>query len=223
MIRIKLFFDDPRLADPSRLDATTVSAEIGPGKVPLAGQVPEYSRGGVFKSKFVLRSKGAWLEVYEVSPRPARPATQLALDDVKRELEKALASFDKTAPRISRQGPDQTDIELGYSWVSTPQPGVYQVRAWVNPGESGKSYLKVFEATRNTPLSVRDIPGWSSARVGWSNSPSELFRYQSEITVWEGDAGTFYPARFELWFRPDSGDTERKLVERIFKIEGYED
>ncbi len=34
--------------------------------------------------------------------------------------------------------------------------------------------------------------------------------------------GQPYAARFELWFVPDSGQGERKLLERIFKIEGWQ-
>jgi hypothetical protein len=28
--------------------------------------------------------------------------------------------------------------------------------------------------------------------------------------------------RFEVWFKPDSTNPERKLAERIFKIEGWQ-
>ena len=38
----------------------------------------------------------------------------------------------------------------------------------------------------------------------------------------EGDWDKPYAARFEVWFKPDSDETERKLAERVFKIEGWQ-
>jgi hypothetical protein len=40
--------------------------------------------------------------------------------------------------------------------------------------------------------------------------------------IYEGDWGKPYAARFEVWFTPDAGGPERKLAERIFKIEGWQ-
>ena len=37
----------------------------------------------------------------------------------------------------------------------------------------------------------------------------------------EGDWGKPYAARFEVWFKPGSGQRERKLLERTFRIEGW--
>ncbi len=55
-----------------------------------------------------------------------------------------------------------------------------------------------------------------------SDKPKEQFFYNSEITVYEGDWETYYPALLELWFVPDCGKPERKLIEKIFKIEGWQ-
>ena len=40
--------------------------------------------------------------------------------------------------------------------------------------------------------------------------------------IGEGDWGKYYAARFEVWFDPDSGAPERKLLEKNFKIEGWQ-
>src|SRR5262249_33219944 len=93
------------------------------------------------------------------------------------------------------------------SVLQASQPGIYDVIAYVNPGEPGDVYLKVFEATKNTPLSPERIKwksGKSGARIGWSSDAETVFYYTSEIIVYEGDWGIFYPARFEVWFVPDS-------------------
>jgi hypothetical protein len=101
------------------------------------------------------------------------------------------------------------------------QGGIYLVHAYVNPGELGVAYLKVFEATRNTRLSEFRITKRSRKKTRWSDDPYTQFLYNTEITVYEGDWGVYYPARFELWFVPASGGPERKLFEKIFRIEGW--
>jgi len=100
--------------------------------------------------------------------------------------------------------------------------GRYNVYAHVNPGEPGSAYIKVFEATRNTPLSEYGTKRDSEKKMGWSGNKDSRYYYKSHIVVYEGDWGVYYPARFELWFIPDSGGPERKLVEKIFKIEGWQ-
>lgn len=213
--RIVIGFDGSVFAEPFRKKQT--SANVGVGDVPIrVVDDKEFNQGK--ESYFVLQSSKASVEVFEQSSRDARPITQLALAEVKRELESALISTNIVA------APPQPALESGEPEIQLAkgmQGGIYQVRAFVNPGESGRAYVKVFEATQNTPLSTDRIKPRSIARIGWSANLKEKFRYQSEITVYEGDWGNFYPGRFELWFIPDSGKPERKLVERIFRIEGW--
>jgi hypothetical protein len=57
--------------------------------------------------------------------------------------------------------------------------------------------------------------------MDFSENDNLKFIYESPITIYEGDWGVYYPARFELWFVPDSGQQERKLIEQIFKVEGW--
>ena len=55
-------------------------------------------------------------------------------------------------------------------------------------------------------------------------APDVLRRYLVSSPSWrvfeERDAT--YAARFEVWFVPDSGRPERKLMERVFRIEGWQ-
>ena len=113
--------------------------------------------------------------------------------------------------------PDRPDIVL----VDGIQGGIYWVHAHVNPGEEGNAYLKVFEATTNRRLSGYRIRERTEKTIKWSEKPNELFHYRTEVTVYEGDWDYYYPARFELWFVPTSGAPERKLVEKVFRIEGW--
>jgi hypothetical protein len=47
-------------------------------------------------------------------------------------------------------------------------------------------------------------------------------QYERPFTIYEGDWGKPYSARFEIWFIPDNGGKERKLVEKNYKVEGWQ-
>lgn len=216
--RIVIGFDGPVFVEPFERKGITTSARIGSGDTAVR-VVDDKAADQGQESYFVLRSQRAVVEVFEQSRIAARPATRLALVEVRRELEAALTSNGLASTNSS------AFAQLGEPSIALAngmQGGIYHVRAFVNPGEAGRAYLKVFEATRNTPLSTGRIPERSTVRIGWSANPRELFRYQCEMTVYEGDWGNYYPARFELWFIPDTGGSERKLVEKIFRIEGWQ-
>jgi hypothetical protein len=83
-------------------------------------------------------------------------------------------------------------------------------------------YLKAFEVTKGTALSGDRLKERSNEWIGWSENPKELFLSNTEFTIYEGDYGKPYAARFEVWFAPDSGAPERKLTEKVFKIEGWQ-
>jgi hypothetical protein len=213
--RIVIGFDGPVFADPFRKIITT--SQVGGGDVTIRVVDDKESDQGK-ESYFVLQSARASIEVFEQSRIDGRPATRIALAEIKHELEEALSSTNIVA-LLPQPEPESSEPAL--QLAKGMQGGIYHVRAFANPGEAGRVYLKVFEATQNTSLSAERIAPRSVSRIGWSTNSNEKFRYQSEITVYEGDWGTFYPGRFELWFIPDSGSPERKLIDRIFRIEGW--
>ena len=202
----------------------TTAAKISERIVHLKTIEDQKFKQGI-ESYLVLESKGAAVEIFEQSPSHNRPFTPLALQQVNNELKSVLASpvaqqrgFDPSLmpPASIKAGEPEIHLANGM------QGGIYFVRAYVNPGEPGYVYLKAFEATKNTPLSESRIPARSTEYIGWSNNPQEQFFYTCEITVYEGDWGVYYPARFELWFVPDSGKPERKLLAKIFRIDGWQ-
>ena len=83
-------------------------------------------------------------------------------------------------------------------------------------------YLKAFEITQDTRLSESELKEHSNEYIGWSDNPDELFYSNTHFTIYEGDWGKPYAARFEIWFIPDSGAPERKLMGKNFKIEGWQ-
>jgi hypothetical protein len=102
------------------------------------------------------------------------------------------------------------------------QPGIYGVSYSLNPGEPGVVHLKATEVTKGTRLSVELLRASSETRMTWSDDPEERFGTKTGFTIYEGDWGKPYAARFEVWFKPDASRPERKLAERFYKIEGWQ-
>lgn len=110
-----------------------------------------------------------------------------------------------------------TDFHLYNSF----QPGLYQYAFWTKRVEKGTIYLRVFEITQNDPLSTNRLRESSSLIIENPTDSVMKFNSATDLVIYEGDWGKPYAARFELWFKPDSGGQERKLIEKNYKIEGW--
>ena len=181
-------------------------------------------------------------DIFESSKAEGRPMTAKTLELAEKEFS-VLLSEDPEAWRmalpadaIRRDG--KPDIIL----YNSSYRGVYNADVWCNPKEPGFIYLKAFEITQGTPLSGNDFKSlmrkyWITAgtsqhvysleeetnvKMGYSKDPSELFFAPMRFTIYEGNWERCYGARFEVWFKPDSGQPDRKLLEKNFKIEGWE-
>jgi len=106
---------------------------------------------------------------------------------------------------------------LKFVLVNSFQPGIYSYYLWLNPKEKGTVYLKAFEITNNDPLSVQRLKQRSAIIVDSGN----LKLYNQEFTIYEGDWDYPYGARIEVWFMPESGSKEYKLLQKNYKIEGW--
>jgi len=164
-----------------------------------------------FESSMLFGDKDFCVDVFEQSAAKERRITNAALAFLKDEFA-ALKLPEDAAVR----GPEQFVLR------NDTQPGIYNLTLRINPGEPGVTYLKAYEVTKGTRLSEDRLYDRSNERVGWSDDPSEKFLYENEFTIYEGDWGKPYAARIEVWFRPDSGKGERKLMERVCKIEGWQ-
>ncbi len=219
--RIVLGIDGPALDPGWGTPLTDVTAGSGKVELEIGESVNHHT-----ESYLVLRSEGPVLEIYEDADTHARPLTALALSRIEAELGALWHSQTARTRGFDPALMPPESVKRGDPEIHLVQTrsggGIYLVYSYLNPGEDGHVYLKVFEATRNTPLSERRIARRSTAYVGWSDDPGEVFFSNTQITVYEGDWGVFYPARFELWFVPASGGPERKLIEKIFKIEGWQ-
>ncbi len=175
----------------------------------------EYYNGKI--SHFVLKSDWAILEIYEESKDYSRPFTKLAISQIKKELKDVLDSQSIDTSKYKTSS-DKEDITL-INWM---QWWIYFVNANINPWEEWYVYLKVFEVTKNIPLSEISIKEDSTEYIWWSNKPEDKFFYNTEIIIYEWDWWDYYPARFELWFVPKKWWEERKITEKVFKIEWWQ-
>jgi hypothetical protein len=195
------------------------------GKRPVK---PVMRRGNnLHESRVMIECGGVWVEIFEQSGKPERRVTKATVAALEQEFSKflvdpenALAGARARSNELARRlvGQDGQPFRL----VTGMQPGIYVVVYSLNPGEPGSVYLKAFELTKATPLSVDRLRSRSETRMTWSTDPAERFGAKAGFTVYEGDWGKPYAARFEVWFKPDSGQPERKLADRIFKIEGWQ-
>lgn len=199
--RVRLLLNDIAIAKARRAEVT--SAKLNDGLVDVAIFDPAPGQPG-FRSTLLITDalEKFAIEIYEQSPTRSRIGTIVWLNLLKQELSGGFKNHLE-----ERAGHQALSISGGY--------GIYKVYGLVNPGEPGWMTLRVFEATKNTPLSAEEVLRRSNERIGWSKTSADKFYYQSEVTIYEGDWGTFYPARFELWFSPDSGGPARKVAERM--------
>ncbi|MCU0871674.1 MAG: hypothetical protein MUE50_04960 [Pirellulaceae bacterium] len=189
---------------------------------------PQMTLGNnLHESRVMIECGGVWVEVFEQSGEPERRVTKATVTALEEEFSEflrnpkaALAAAQARSRELASRlvGKDGQPFRL----LTGMQPGIYGVAYSLNPGEPGSVYLKAFEVTKGTPLSADRLEAASKTRMTWSTETSERFGAKAGFTVYEGDWGKPYAARFEVWFKPDSGKTERKLAERIFKIEGWQ-
>lgn len=114
-----------------------------------------------------------------------------------------------------------TKIFPDFELYQTELPGIYKFIIWTEQIENGTVFLKAFEVTGEKSLSTIEIRENSALQI--SNPTNEIKEFgPSTFMINEGDWGKFYAARFEVWFSPDNTKKgERKLMEKIYKIEGY--
>ena len=179
------------------------------------------------ESFLVVGQAGLWFEFAETSRQEPRIETRKAmtwlreflrtLRDSERELERAGYASALMKPGSIRHGAPTLHVRDGW------QPGIFNVEAWVNPGRPGLAYMKAFDARTGQRLSERRLFRPTNERTGWSKDPRQLFVYNClDMKIDEGDWDHTYDARFELWFRPDDGAAERKLVSLTRAISGWQ-
>lgn len=93
--------------------------------------------------------------------------------------------------------------------------GRYQSFIWAKPTEEGILFLRAFDAIHNFEL--EQISRQTEMTVDNRNRSI----YSHDLTIYDGVWGSYYLARFEVWFKPNNSRNEQKIGEQVFKIEGW--
>ena len=193
-----------------------------PGTTPLADR-PEpqavfLTRSGrLDQSSFEVRCGHVLVEIFEETPGAERRMTKVALIELEKEFRawRESGHFDSSLlpPGSVQREPSSLDL---YDRGQNDPVAFFRFRAWVNPGEPGAIQLRVFEVTSGrTP--ERGHPNFQ--RAGWSIDAGEAFWHDGDTIFTKDSWGSVFAARAELWFKPDSGAAERKLIERLYKVQ----
>ena len=114
---------------------------------------------------------------------------------------------------------DSLDAETYLQVWQGYQGGIYTYDFYYPSLPAGEIFLRCYEVTENIPLSEDRLGRRSSVHVDSTNSFSKLVN-QYEFTIYEGDWEDYYAARIEVWFRDATSKKERKLCEKIYRVEG---
>ena len=100
------------------------------------------------------------------------------------------------------------------------QGGMYKYDFYYGPLPAGEIFLRCFEVTENIPLSEDRLEERSRVEIDSTTSFTRLVNKQ-EFTIYEGDWEDYYAARVEVWYRNAATKQEQKLLEKVYRVEGW--
>ena len=100
------------------------------------------------------------------------------------------------------------------------QGGIYQYRFYYPALPDGEVFLRCFEVTENIALSASRLKDASTVEVK-NHTEFGLIADMQQFIIYEGDWEDYYAARIEVWHRNASTGEETKLLEKIYRVEGW--
>ena len=85
---------------------------------------------------------------------------------------------------------------------------------------AGTLFLKCYEVGGNIPLSENVMRRNTSVSCSATKSFTKLVEKQ-EFVIYEGDWGDYYAVRVEVWHKDSATRKEHKLMERVYRMEGW--
>jgi len=172
------------------------------------------------ESYLAIGRPGLWFEVFEQTWHEQRKKTRNSLQLLKEFLREVRAAENE----INEIGYASKLMPPGYVKKGRPtlelkwDRGSYSGQAWVNPGQQGYVYLRVLNADTREYLSERLIGSPQKEYVGFSKDPATLFLHKCRFYIRASQLEQSFNAAFELWFHPEDGGPDRKLVSVVEKI-----
>ena len=116
---------------------------------------------------------------------------------------------------------DSTDSNTWLQiWDNPGQGGIYKYDFHYGTLPAGEIFLKCYEVTDNIRLSEDRLSVKSKVAVPANHSFAKIVG-KKEFIIYEGDFGDYYAARIEVWFRDVETGAERKLLEKIYCVDGW--
>jgi len=103
-------------------------------------------------------------------------------------------------------------------WESV-QDGVYEYSFYYPSLADGKVFLRCYEVTENIELSASRLRKATTVAVKNHSDFGQIVDKQ-RFTIYEGDWDDYYAARVEVWHK-DAAGKETKLMEKIYRVEGW--
>lgn len=100
------------------------------------------------------------------------------------------------------------------------EKGFYNYDFYYDAIPAGEVFLRCYEATKNIPLSEDKIAEASLVQIDSTFSFSQIVN-QKLFTIFEGDYEDYYAARIEVWHRNAKTGEENKLLEKVYRVEGW--
>ena len=104
------------------------------------------------------------------------------------------------------------------------QGGIYKYDFYYPALPAGTVFLRCYEAGKNVPLSEEDSGRSLSVVTQVGHPATEGFGQlvsRRSFTIYEGDWQDYYAARVEVWHTDSLTGESRKLMEKIYRVEGW--
>ncbi len=135
---------------------------------------------------------------------PIKDASLFGLPDEKPDKVPVIDSTDKNSYL-------QISGEQGSYWYDFYYPAL----------RAGTVFLKCYEVGKNEPLSMDRLPEKSAESHPATTFFSQIV-HKKDFTLYEGDWGEYYAVRVEVWHRDKASRKETKLLEKIYRMDGWQ-
>ena len=105
--------------------------------------------------------------------------------------------------------------------VSTDFTGCFAYTFYYHALQAGDIFLRCYEVGTNDPLSADKIEQSSLSPAQAENAFCCQVR-DKHFVIYEGAPMQYYVARFEVWYRSADTHQEIKLLDKLYRVDGYE-
>ncbi len=100
------------------------------------------------------------------------------------------------------------------------QGGIYEYSLYYPALPDGEVFLRCYEVSENIELSATRLGEASKVEVKGHTSFGQIADRQM-FTIYEGNWEDYYAARIEVWHKDAATGKETKLLEEIYRVEGW--